>query len=201
MIGHLLYLDKKGLRKNTQKWFMLIIHLYMLPWDYTLNAHYEDCMGYLGAHLCLYLLNAHAHPEFWFFVKKAILSLPPPSRPPLYCVACYSWVQGTFNAPSLVFFQFVYSRVFFFICQICHILFPSSHDMSHDTTFVLRWKLCFLPISNYTLYIVCTFTRWARNVDSTLQNGCIRVATLINLKSTFIQRWRFNFEILTIFQR
>ena len=59
-----------------------------------------------------------------------------------------------FNAPSLDFFQVVYSWVFFFICQICHILFTSSHDMSHDTIFVLRWKFCYLPFCNYTLYVL-----------------------------------------------
>ena len=49
---------------------MLINHLYVLPWDYTLNAHYKDWMGYLVASLYLDLLNAHAHSEFWFFVNK-----------------------------------------------------------------------------------------------------------------------------------
>ena len=79
-----------------------------------------------------------------------------------YSISTYiAWfVSMGFLRPSLVFFQVVYSWVFFLICQICHILFPSSHDMSHDTIFVLSWKLCYLLICNYTLYVllhVCNF--------------------------------------------
>ena len=59
-----------------------------------------------------------------------------------------------FNVPSLDFFKVVYSWAFFFICQICHILLTSSHDMSHDTIFVLRWKFCCLPFCNYTFYVL-----------------------------------------------
>ena len=125
--------DEHAYLSGKYKWFMLINHLYMLPWDYTLNAHYKDWMGYFGARLFLYLLNAHAHSEFWFFVNKGNSQSTStlPTSFVLYCM--YLFCSGAFNAPSLDFFQVVYSWVFFFICQICHILFTSRHDMSYDT--------------------------------------------------------------------
>ena len=98
-----------------------------------MNAHYKDWMGFLVAPLYLDLLNAHAHSEFWFFVNKGNSQSTStlPTSFVLYCM--YLFCSGAFNAPSLVFFLVVYSCDCFFICQICHILFTSSHDMSHDT--------------------------------------------------------------------